>query len=47
MLWHLVEHMGALEMVVWHFSMRGEDMIEHTNAQCRVYTFKYARGRYS
>jgi hypothetical protein len=34
-------------MIVLHFSVQGEDVIEQINAKCYVFTFLYARGKYS
>ena len=33
-------------MIVLHFSMQGEDIVEQTNGKCHVFTFKYAREKY-
>ena len=30
-------------MIVIRFGMQGEDVIEHTNGKCHVFTFQYAR----
>ena len=30
-----------------HFNMQGEDIIEHFNARCCVFTIQYARGKHS
>ena len=38
---------GILELIVLGFSMQGEDILEHTNGKCHVFTFMYARGRFS
>jgi ACR3 family arsenite efflux pump ArsB len=44
-IWHLVSHIGILEMIVLHFSLQGEDMIEHIIDICHVFTFWYAKGK--
>ena len=31
-------------MIVLRFSMQGGNAIEHTNVECHVFTFSYARG---
>ena len=35
-----VAYWDTLEMIVLHFNVQGEDdIIEHTNAKCHVFTF--------
>ena len=36
-------HYLNLEMIVLHFNMQGEDIMEHTNDKCHVLTFSCAR----
>ena len=38
---------GILDMIVFRFSMQGEDIMEHINGECHVFTFEYARGKYT
>ena len=35
-----------LDMIVLHFSIQGEDIMEYTNVKYDVFTFMYAKGRY-
>ena len=46
-IWHFAQHIGMLEMIVLCFSMHEDDIIEHTNGKCHVFTFLYGRGVYS
>ena len=34
-------------MIVFHFTMHGEDISERINGKYHVFVFKYARRRYS
>ena len=36
--------LGYLEMIVLRFNMQGEDIMEHTNGKCHMFTFQNARG---
>ena len=38
---------AILDMIVFHFSLQGGDVMEHNDGKCHVFTFKYVRGRYS
>ena len=44
-IWQLVLHIGIPEMIVLHFSLQGEDMIEHTIDICHVFAFCFAKGK--
>jgi hypothetical protein len=32
-----VQQIGILEMIVWRFSVQGEDSFEHDNGKCHVF----------
>ena len=44
-IWHSA--LGYVHVIVLRFSMQGEDIFEHINVKCHVFTHYYTRGIFS